>query len=417
MSASDALNRRDTRHLGFAGKLALLGSLYIAQALPFGFFTQTLPALMRKEGYRLSTISMAAALNLPWALKFLWAPLVDRWPRPTPEVRARRKRWILLMQLASSVAFLAMSAVGNHPTLTALFGGFALLNFISATQDIATDGFAVDMLVGRERGYANGIQVGGYRFGMVLSGGLMLVVLDELGLARAFQLLAALTIVLTIPLLFVREAPPQMREAEAAVKLPHFLLLPGIWRLLVVLATYKAAESLAGGVLRPFLVDRGHSLAEIGKISGIAGSSGGLVGALLGGALASRLPRRAALLIAGLLQSAAVFLFALAASAPLSRTGMGCIFFVEALASSLATATLFTAMMDYSRPLVGSTDYTVQASCIVIATGLSSMVSGRLAEHLGYTTHFVFCGCFGLASLLLLRLLPEPFATTSHSHV
>ena len=407
--------QRDTRTLGFAGKLALLGSLYVAQALPFGFFTQTLPAVMRKEGYRLSTISMAAALNLPWALKFLWAPLVDRWPGPTPEVRARRKRWILAMQIASSAAFLAMSAAGRSPTLVVLFGGFAVLNCISATQDIATDGFAVDMLVGRERGYANGIQVGGYRVGMVLSGGLVLIVLDRLGLPRAFQVLAAITIVLTIPLLFVREAPPQSRAPT--VKLPHFLTLPGMWRLLVILATYKAAEALAGGVLRPFLVDRGHSLAEIGTISGIAGSTGGLLGALLGGALASRLPRPPALLVAGLFQSGTVFLFAIAASATLTRNGMACVFFVEALASSLATATLFTVMMDYSRPICGSTDYTVQASCIVISAGVSSMASGPLAEHLGYTSHFVLCGCVGLASLVLLRLLPKPLEQPAQLHV
>ncbi len=409
------MSERNTRTLGFAGKLALLGSLYVAQALPFGFFTQTLPALLRKQGFSLSKISMAAALNLPWALKFLWAPLVDRWPRPTPEVRARRKRWILAMQLASSIAFLAMSSLGVSPRIVLLFAGFGVLNIISATQDIATDGFAVDMLVGKERGYANGVQVGGYRLGMVMSGGLVLVVLERVGLPRALQLLSVITIVLTIPLLLVREAPPQSEESTQ--KLPHILTLPGMWRLLVILFTYKAAEALAGGVLRPFLVDRGHSLAEIGGISGIAGSGGGLLGALLGGALASRLRRRTALLTAGLFQSATVFLFAVAASLTLSRGEMACIFFVEAFASSLATATLFTVMMDYSRPICGATDYTVQASCIVIASGLCSMASGPLAERLGYTHHFILCGCIGLASLALLRFLPKPFAPQAPSQV
>ena len=189
---------KDTRSLGLGGKLWLLGSLYVAQGLPFGFFTQTLPAYMRKQGYSLAAISGTALLTLPWALKWLWAPLVDRWPAPAPGVRARRKRWILACQVLAALVFLALAAAGTR--LQAFFVGFMLLNLVSATQDIATDGLAVDTLVGSERGYANGIQVGGYRAGMVLGGGLLLLVLDRIGLPLAFVVLAGLTLVLSVPL-------------------------------------------------------------------------------------------------------------------------------------------------------------------------------------------------------------------------
>ena len=404
---------RDTRTLGLAGKLGLLATLYVAQGLPFGFFTQTLPAYMRAEHYRLGQISNASLLTLPWALKFLWAPLVDRHPAPTPEVRARRKRWILACQLLAMLAFGALALTGTRPKIGMLFVGFLVLNFVSATQDIGTDGLAVDMLVGRERGYANGIQVGGYRLGMVIGGGFLLLVLGKIGLPLAFVALGALTVVLSLPLLIVREAPPLQEDEVAPTAVPHFLMLPGVWRLLVVIATYKIAESLAAGVLRPFLVDRGHSLQEIGAISGIAGSTGGLLGALVGGALASRRPRKAALLTAGILQTAMVLLFAVAAAVTLGRGVMAGVFFGEAFFSSLATATLFTAMMDYSRPIVSATDYTVQASVIVIATGLASLASGHLADALGYVRHFLVCGVVGALSLAALPLLPKPFRPES----
>jgi MFS family permease len=391
--------------LSTAHKLALLATLYIAQGLPFGFFTQTLPAVMRQQGYRLASISYTALLTAPWALKFLWAPWVDRYPTPTPTVRARRKRWILACQLAATLAFIALAIHGRIDELTPLFVGFALLNVISATQDIATDGFAVDLLVGRERGYANGVQVAGYRAGMVASGGLLLVVLERIGACAAFSILAVATVVLSVPLLFTTEAPPRLDEDEAPhrhLTAPHFLRLRGIAPILAVVLTYKLAESLASGVLKPFLIDRHFTLADIGAVNGVFGSLGGLFGALSGGALASLLSRRSALIGAAIFQSLTVFLFAFAAAHPVSHDGMKVICFVEAFASSQATATLFTVMMDWCRPLVGATDYTVQASAVVIATGVATLVSGRLAELLGYVRFFGVAGAIGVGSVIVL---------------
>ncbi len=310
----DTRPRTDT--LPLAGKLGLLAALYIAQGLPFGFFTQTVSAIMRKQGYRLSEISYSALLTLPWALKFAWAPLVDRFPAPTATVRARRVRWILACQAAQVAAFGALASYGRLDHLPPLFVGFFVLNLVSATQDIATDGFAVDMLRGRERGYANGVQVAGYRGGMVVGGGLLLIILDRIGARAGFFSLATLTLLLSVPLLLVREAPPLLaaKPLTEAPRLPHFLRVPGVGRVLLVVTTYKLAESLASGVLRPFLIDRGLSLAQLGAINGVAGSTGGLLGALSGGALASWLGRRRAIAIAGVIQTAAIFLFAFAAA-------------------------------------------------------------------------------------------------------
>ena len=397
---------RTTSTLPLPGKLALLAALYVAQGLPFGFFTQTLPAVMRKQGYRLADISYAALLTLPWALKFAWAPLVDRFPAPTPTVRARRKRWIVLAQLAATLAFAALAWHGSIAELGPLFVAFIVLNFISATQDIGTDALAIDMLSSSERGHANGVQVAGYRAGMVIGGGILLVVLDRLGATLAFTLLAVGSAVLAVPLLIVKESAPRhiptRRPTTSRTSPPHFFSLPGATRILAVVMTYKVAEALAAGVLRPFLVDQGFSLAEIGRVSGIAGSGGGLIGALIGGTLASRLGRMRSLVVTGMLQTATLFVFAVASASPISHAGLAGIFFAEALASSMATATLFTVMMDWSRPIVGASDYTVQASAVVISTGLATLSSGALAQRVGYVSHFAICGVVGLLAMAVL---------------
>jgi predicted MFS family arabinose efflux permease len=79
----------------------------------------------------------------------------------------------------------------------------------------------------------------------------------------------------------------------------------------------------------------------------------------------------------------------------------------------MATATLFTVMMDWSRPIVGATDYTVQASAVVIASGLGTLISGRIAEHLGYALHFTAAGLIGIAStLLVVAMYPQQRPST-----
>mgnify|MGYP003944609725 CR=1 FL=1 len=122
-------------------KYALLASLYIAQGLPFGFFMQSLPVLLRNEGMALETIGFSAVLALPWAFKFLWAPALDKW--------GSRRHWIMAANALAVVALLALSLLPLQELATRalgwLFFGFFVINLFSATQDIATDGLAVNI--------------------------------------------------------------------------------------------------------------------------------------------------------------------------------------------------------------------------------------------------------------------------------
>jgi PAT family beta-lactamase induction signal transducer AmpG len=135
-------------------RLGLLGSLYFAQGLPFGFFTQALPVLMRKSGHSLGQIGFSSLLALPWALKFLWAPAVDRYWDPR---LGRRRSWILPLQLAGVAILTILALSGGAHSLRAIIVAILLLNLVAATQDIGTDGLAVDILAERERGIANGL--------------------------------------------------------------------------------------------------------------------------------------------------------------------------------------------------------------------------------------------------------------------
>src|SRR5262249_50304659 len=147
------------------------------------------PVLMRKQGASLPDISMASLLALPWALKFLWAPFVDRWGWAA---FGRRRSWIVPLQLASVATAAALSLVDPRTGVSTLMAALLLTNLIAATQDIATDGLAVELLSEGERGFGNSVQVAGYRVGMILGGGALLWVFAHTGWSTTFLAMAGM---------------------------------------------------------------------------------------------------------------------------------------------------------------------------------------------------------------------------------
>ncbi|NOJ80454.1 MFS transporter [Myxococcus xanthus] len=387
-----------------ATKLGLLSSLYLSQGLPFGFFTQALPVLLRHQGLSLPSIGLAHLLALPWALKFLWAPPMDRhgstrW--------GRRRGYILPLQCLSSGLLLALALPEGGLDMRLLMAAVLGINLLAATQDVATDGLAVDLLAPAERGWGNGVQVAAYRVGMILGGGVMLAVFDAVGWRPTFLALGTLLLLATVPMALFRE-PPTAPPPAQSLGLRWWLKRPGAGAWLTLLVVYKAGEALATGMLRTFLVDEGLSLTAIGWLLGGVGFTAGLVGALLGGGLVVRLGRRRALLVFGGIQAGAVLLYALVAQGPTSLPLLTLVCGAEYVASGMATAAVFTAMMDACRPDHAATDYTVQASLVVLATGAAAALSGFSAQALGYAGHFTLAALLCAAGTLYAALTFHP---------
>lgn len=388
-------------------RVLLLTSLYLSQGLPFGFFTQALPALLRQMGLSLPAISMAGLLTFPWMLKFLWAPWVDRWSIPG---LGRRRSWILPLQGAAALLMFAMAAIDPERGLPLVMIGFVLANLFAATQDIATDGLAVELLSESERGLGNGVQVAGYRVGMILGGGLMLVLFGRLGWTLTFAAMGAMLVLASLPIALYpepeRPAPP---AAEFAMQdLWTLWRRPGMPSWLGALVLYKAGDYLGNGMVKPMLVDQGLDLADIGVLIGTVGFLAGLLGALAGGLGVSRLGRLPALVGFGALQALAIAFYAVPAlglGGPIALYGA---VVAEHFIGGMATVSLFTTMMDLCRGESAGTDYTLQASVVVMATSGASALSGFSAQALGYPPHFLLAGCVSL-----LGLTPMILALTS----
>lgn len=398
---------------GTAAKLVLLGSLYLAQGLPHGFFTTAVPALLRRQGVSLTEIGLAMVVMLAWGLKFVWAPIVDR----VGSARfGRRRSWIVPLQLGTMLGMLALAQVDMQRGLGLLMAGMAAVLLLVATQDIATDGLAIALLKPEERGLGNGVQVAAYRLGMIVSGGVLMIFSGELGWSGVFYAMAGMVALATVPVLLVREpeAPRPERVVWGAFR--EFVRLPAMGSWFLVLVVFKFGESFGVSMLRPHLTDLNVTVQDLGWITGTVGALAGLVGALLGGWLVGQFGRWRMLVGFAAVQALAVASYALlpmpGAGAP-SFDMIYALCVLEHLSSGMASVALFTLMMDQARPHVAGSDYTIQASTVVLASGLAGGLSGVSADALGFTNHYLLAAGLGALAVPVIWLHLRRLTATS----
>lgn len=366
-------------------KITLLIALYTAQGLPFGFFTLALPVLLRQAGFSLKAISALSLLSLPWVLKFLWASWLDH--------TGSRRAWLLSFQVASVVGALLLSQAGLDKNFVLLMVAAFAFNIIAASQDVITDGLAVRMLDARERGLANAIQVGAYRFGMILGGGLLLKIFARTDWQITFLCMAALLALTMIPAFALREPAepplaPKYTPAQLAAGWALRLFSPGMLGFAAIILLYRLGDQMVSTLLGPFLIDQGLDTDSIALMKGTIGSGTSLFGALVGGWLAFSTGRRTAVLVAGVAQAASYTLYIAAA---LGLGGIALLWVAticEGIIGTMATVALFTLMMDASDPEHAGTDYTLFASLVVLMSAIGNFIGAALADATNYATAF-----------------------------
>lgn len=395
--------------------LLLLTGLYFAQGLPFGFFTQAIPVLLRDAGLSLTAISLTSFLYLPWALKFLWAPAVDR--------IGTRRQWLLATQLGSAGVAFALAATDLTGSLRWLFVAIAAINLLSATQDVATDGLAVRLLGPRDRGLGNGIQTGAYRLGMIAGGGGLLWIYAESGWRVLLLTLGGLILLCTVPVVLLAQDEPS-DSAPRPVELGRRgglstawwrrLRRPGVIPLIGLLVAYKFGNAMASSISGPFLHDAGLGLREIAVVSGALSSAGALAGSAVGGWLTFQHGRRTALLFGGASQSLAVGLYVIAALGIGGGAMVITATVLEHVFGGAALVALCTLMMDACERDDAGADYTLLASAVVATQGLAGFAGGALGDALGYSAVFtVGTVLSGIGCAVLVRGLDRGVGPTT----
>ncbi|MEM7062461.1 MAG: MFS transporter [Cyanobacteria bacterium P01_B01_bin.77] len=386
-------------------KLGLLGGLYISQLIPLAFLGQAVPVYLRQQGVSLQNLGLLSLLGLPWMLKFLWAPLIDRYGF-TP--MGHYRFWIICFQLLAAMGTAAVGFIDlQHGLMLAILGG--LVFFVCASQDVATDALAVGLLSPQERGWGNGVQTAGNYLGIVIGGGGMLLLLEHWGWRSSLWLMAAMLLVALLPVLGHRESYLQPADSTHQLTLKHywqtfvaFFRRPGMGLWLLTMMAYTAGSYMILGMFRPLLVDIGFSLADIGLLLGIVGSLAGMVGAIMAGSVVAALGRKRSLVIFGLLRSVVLLAYLLPVFGWTQVSLIYGVVISAQIAISMANTTLYTIMMDNSEPTSAGTDYTLQNSMIAVNTTVVSIISGILADAWGYGVLFAIAIAISFSSVAII---------------
>ncbi|KIG19606.1 AmpG permease [Enhygromyxa salina] len=405
-----------------AARVAILSVFYMVQGLPFGFQAKALPVYLTTHGLSLTNIGFAGAVSAPWLLKPLWAPIVDRYGSAR---FGRRRSWIVPLQAALASTCLGLAFVPAE-ALGLFLGMIALTNLFAATMDIAVDGLAVDMLEAEELGWGNIAQVVGYKIGMQIGGGILLWASQWIGWRGLFQAMTAVIVVALVVTLIWREPPRKVAsdEAEAQLRTSIRAMLKTLGKalasrggvaLLVVIATYKIGESISDAMFEPFLVryaDWGES--RVGLVLGIYCMFFSLAGSFVGGWLATRIRILRAVVgfaIARSLAIGGVVWLSTLAPGEIGDAQVVLVKGLEELAGGALTTAMFAFMMSRVDKRIGATHYTLLAGVEVFGKAPGGLLSGVIADAVGFTATFASGLGLSVVCLPLLALVRRrPYA-------
>ncbi len=369
--------------------MLLLFTLYVSQGLPFGFQATALPIYLRTQGVSLTAIGFLGALSLPWMLKAFWAPLIDRYYSRN---FGRRRSWIVPTQILIVVTVFLSSWISPQNNLWLLLVSVFVMNLFAATQDIAVDGLAVDILKAKDLGMGNTAQVVGYKFGMLFGGGILVWLSDKLGWPWLFWLMAIIAVVPLLLITFYRENEEKndsmfvektITLVEIFEKVKQSVFLPGSIYVLLLIGTYKMGEAMIDTMFKPFLIDSGFTAGQIGLWVGTYGMVASLLGSVLGGVLATKWRIYSALGLALLLRIFPLLMqCGLVFVTPASELVVAATL-AEHFFGGILTTTMFAFMMSKVNKKIGATHYTILASIEVIGKAPASFASGIIAQSSG----------------------------------
>ena len=378
--------------------LTWIAVLYFAEGLPFGIAYDLWPVYFRRHGVSLREIGLMSLLFMPWNLKMLWAPLVDRY--------GARQHWISSALVVLGGATLAMMPLDATNPSWPMWSVLLLFTTASATQDIAVDAYAVDIVTPETRGPINGMRVSAARVAFVLAGGVSLALSKITGwkplwaiLGVTFFVLAA--VAFTSPRIALDAAKrrnpvgPVLRWALRWEMLPVLLFVP----------LFKLGDSTLGRMVKPFWVDRGYTDAEIGLVSMTGGVALTVAGALAGGWFVKRYGIFRALLWLGIAQSAVNLGYVTVATLQLPREGIYVASLLESFGQGLGTAAFVSFLTNLCDKEHAATQYALLSALFALTRDVAGAFTGFGVERFGYGVYFAFTVLIAVPGLLLLPLI------------
>jgi PAT family beta-lactamase induction signal transducer AmpG len=374
-----------------------------ASGLPLLLTKGVLQAWMKKEGIDLSLIGLTNLLAIPYSIKFIWAPVLDRY---TFSFLGRRRGWLFIAQVALmlSIAGMGLSNPKTYPFI--LVVSALMVTFFSASQDIVVDAYRREDLADAELGLGSSLYVLGYRLGMLLASGGGLIMADYMSFNSVYLIIAACMVPAIITTLLTPEPhvasiPKTIREAVIDPLVEYFSRRDAFLMLAFILL-YKIGDIMASNITTPFYIDLGFTLTEIGAITKLLGFWAIIAGASIGGIIMLRLGINRSLWVFGILQAISTAGFAVLARIGHSIPALSVVIGFENLSAGMGTAAFMAFMASITNKKFTATQYALLTSFMAFGRDVLSSPTGYLAKYMGWENFFIGCVVIAIPGMLLL---------------
>lgn len=395
-------------------RMAAVLLLGFSSGLPLALTGDTLALRLTDHGMKLAEIGAFAAVGLPYSLKFLWAPFLDRFAPPVlGSLLGARRGWIVASQCVLALATAALAVCDPSASIAVFAAAAFAVAFASATQDIVIDAWRTETLRHDEAAPGASVHVTGYRIGMLASGAGALLLRGPAGFSwpATFVACGALLVLGLAGALLApspeRAAPPATLADAVVLPFREFWARRGAWFVLAFILLFKLPDVVAGAMTMPFLKKTGIPLEQIASVRQGLGVFVTIAGTLAGGFVAARVGLRRALWVYGILQAVSNLAFwALAVAGPSLGALTGAVI-VENFCAGLVTAGFLGFLQRQCSPALAATQFALLTSLMALPRLFVGAPAGWMADRLGWPAFFAVSALFGLPGLLLLPWLDE----------
>ena len=412
--SSEALAPRKPgfREIFSSPKLLVIMALGAASGFPNQITESALQAWLKDAGKSNTNIGVLSYVAIPYLLKFLWAPLLDRFPLP---LLGRRRGWMLVIQLALAVSIALLSIQNPALSLSAVAITALVIVFFSASQDIVIDAYRTDVSLPEERGLAAAANNLGYRACAWLAFAAARIVADAYGWHAAFLVLAAAMAAFTIVTALAPEpqyrAPPPTTLRQSVVQpLRELLGSPGAVGLIVLIITFKIGGAMALKLFTPFLMDLGFSKTEIGLVAKAVLTSSAIAGGVLGGLWMVRLGLLRSMLLFGVLQTVTILAFYALALTGRNFPLMIAATAIENLTAAMGNIAEVALIMALCNSRFSAFEYALLSVLALLPRYLLGGPAGWLADHGGWSTYYIVSFLVGIPGLAMVWVMRERIA-------
>ena len=391
----------------YRARVLTLCALYVAQGIPWGFITVTFVTYLAVEGVAAGQLAFLLTLGtLPWSVKFLWGPIIDRFQFPE---MGKRRPWILIAQSGMIVVLSSMLLIPNMSSNVTVVGVmFLVYNIFTALQDVSTDALAVDVLEPHEFEKVNSYMFTSKAVGGIIGGAGLGTIIGFVGIKGAIVLQIPILVVIMLVPLFMTERPGEKLYPwsestksdveEQAIEQKNFR---EIFNNIKIAFSFRSAQL---GVLLSLIISLSYFLIPILPLLFVRelgwteeqfnATKGGVIlvvtmlGYMVGGQLGKQFGGKAIIIYAAFSTALITTFWGMNESLWSNGLFMMTVWSLQTFVWAMVSINIYSLMMRITWTEVGGTQFTGYMAMMNLSAIIGYQLTAPLAERFDYATLF-----------------------------